>query len=158
MKATTESRPHTTVATRVAGEDIKPGDFVTTLHEIVELPSFLWSCSELTLPADEPVLRAAREHQDAALAVSCDVEHCFGLDRAGITKFRFGNVELLRAGHNAIEFAKLAVDLDARHSLLRRNDLAARQHGELTWITASEVVFYARTGFAPALQGTSRAW
>lgn len=45
----------TTVAARVAGEDIHEGDFVAILNEIVELPSFLWSCSGATLPADEPV-------------------------------------------------------------------------------------------------------
>lgn len=51
----TETKPQTTVAARVAGEDIKLGDYVTVLNEIVELPSFLWSCSGGTLPADEPV-------------------------------------------------------------------------------------------------------
>ena len=55
METTTETNYQTTVAARVAGEDIKQGDYVTVLNEIVELPSFLWSCSGSTLPADEPV-------------------------------------------------------------------------------------------------------
>ncbi|QEG39254.1 hypothetical protein [Roseimaritima ulvae] len=45
----------TNVAARVAGEDIQPGDYVTVLNEIVELPSYLWGCSGGTLPADELV-------------------------------------------------------------------------------------------------------
>lgn len=57
MKTTTETRSKsvTTVAARIAGEDILKGDFVTILSEIVELPSFLWSCSSIALPFDEPV-------------------------------------------------------------------------------------------------------
>jgi hypothetical protein len=51
----TKSKAQTTVAARITGEDIQPGDYVTVLNEIVELPSFLWSCSGTTLPMDEPV-------------------------------------------------------------------------------------------------------
>ena len=54
METTTEANYQTTVAARVAGEDIKRGDYVTVLNEIVELPSFLWCCGG-TLPADEAV-------------------------------------------------------------------------------------------------------
>lgn len=55
METTTETRSQTTVASRVAGEDIRRGDYVTVLNEIVEFPSFLWNCSSSTLPADEPI-------------------------------------------------------------------------------------------------------
>ena len=57
MKTTTETRSKTatTVAARIAGEDIAKGDFVTILSEIIEAPSFLWSCSSVSLPPDEPV-------------------------------------------------------------------------------------------------------
>jgi hypothetical protein len=57
MKTTTEtgSKTVTTVAARIAGEDIAKGDYVTILSEIIELPSFLWSCSSVSLPIDEPV-------------------------------------------------------------------------------------------------------
>ena len=55
MKATTASNFQTTVAARIAGEDINKGDYVTVLNEIVELPSFLWNYSGAALPADEPV-------------------------------------------------------------------------------------------------------
>ncbi len=55
MKTTTETRSATTVAARIAGEDIAIGDFVTVLSEIIEVPSFLWCCSSVSLPPDEPV-------------------------------------------------------------------------------------------------------
>jgi hypothetical protein len=57
MKTTTETEAKTvtTVAARIAGEDIAKGDYVTILSEIIELPSFLWSCSGFSLPTDEPV-------------------------------------------------------------------------------------------------------
>ena len=55
MKATTETPSRTTVAARIAGEDINQGDYVSVLNEIVELPSFMWSCSAASLPVEEPV-------------------------------------------------------------------------------------------------------
>ena len=55
MNTTTEINFQTTVAARVAGEDLVEGDFVSVLTEIIELPSFLWNCSDVALPADEPV-------------------------------------------------------------------------------------------------------
>ena len=55
MKSTTETKAVTTVASRIAGEDIQRGDYVTVLSEIIEVPSFLWSCSGISLPTDEPV-------------------------------------------------------------------------------------------------------
>lgn len=55
MTSTTELESHTTVAARVAGEDIQRGDYVTVLNEIVELPSFLWCDSSFSLPTNEPV-------------------------------------------------------------------------------------------------------
>lgn len=56
MKSTTEEAVFTTnVAARIASEDIKPGDFVTTLTELIEFPSFLWSCDSLAAPKDELV-------------------------------------------------------------------------------------------------------
>lgn len=57
MKTTTDKRSQsvTTVAARIAGEDIAQGDYVTLLSEIIEIPSFLWGCSDFSLPADEPI-------------------------------------------------------------------------------------------------------
>ena len=57
MKTKTDSRTSaaTTVATRIAGEDIAKGDYITVLSEIIEAPSFLWDCSGLSIPFDEPV-------------------------------------------------------------------------------------------------------
>lgn len=45
----------TSVVARIAGEDLKPGDFVTVLTEMIELPSFLWSCDSAATPKDELV-------------------------------------------------------------------------------------------------------
>ena len=55
MNTTTEVCPETTVAARIAGEDIACGDFVSVLNEIIELPSFLWNGSAVSLSAEEPV-------------------------------------------------------------------------------------------------------
>ena len=54
-KTKTRSKSVTTVAARIAGEDIAKGDYITVLSEIIEVPSFLWSCSGLSHPIDEPV-------------------------------------------------------------------------------------------------------
>ena len=45
----------TSVVARIAGEDLKPGDFVTALTEMIELPSFLWCCDSAAAPKDELV-------------------------------------------------------------------------------------------------------
>ncbi len=55
MNTTTETYSDTTVAARIAGEDIACGDFVSVLNEIIELPSFLWNGSAISLAAEEPV-------------------------------------------------------------------------------------------------------
>ena len=55
METTTETNYQTTVAARVAGEDIQEGDYVTVLNEIIEFPSYMWSSSAAALPPDEPV-------------------------------------------------------------------------------------------------------
>ena len=55
MKVATQTELKTTVAARIAGEDIACGDYVAVMNEIIELPSFLWSCSGASLAADEPV-------------------------------------------------------------------------------------------------------
>jgi len=45
MKSTPdEAVDPTRVVARIAGEDLKPGDFITTLTEMIELPTFLWCC------------------------------------------------------------------------------------------------------------------
>ena len=44
-----------TLAKALAPEEIRPGEFVSMLHEIVELPSFLWTADASVLPVDEPI-------------------------------------------------------------------------------------------------------
>ena len=47
--------PPATLASTVAPEDLQPGDFVTLLHFVCELPSYLWCADAATMPVDEPV-------------------------------------------------------------------------------------------------------
>ena len=54
MKASATTSDETNVARPLAGEDLRCGDFVSVLYEIVEWPSFFWTCNP-SLPADEPV-------------------------------------------------------------------------------------------------------
>lgn len=55
MKVSTPTDLKTTVAARIAGEDIACGEFVAVMNEIVELPSFLWDSSGVSLAPHEPV-------------------------------------------------------------------------------------------------------
>ena len=55
MESTTKTKSRTTVAARVAGEDIRQGDYVTVLNEALEFMSFLWNGSGAALPPDELV-------------------------------------------------------------------------------------------------------
>ncbi len=55
MKHTTDTRLETTLAASVAGEDIACDDFIAVMNEIVELPSYLWSGCDVSLPPDELV-------------------------------------------------------------------------------------------------------
>ncbi|QDU56762.1 hypothetical protein [Aeoliella mucimassa] len=55
MKVTENNTLETSVAARVAGEDIKVGDHVAILHETVEFPSYLWGASAISLEAEEAV-------------------------------------------------------------------------------------------------------
>lgn len=56
MKSTTDKAAvPTSVVARIAGEDLKPGDFITALTEMIELPSFLWCCDSVATPKDELV-------------------------------------------------------------------------------------------------------
>ena len=43
------------VVKALAPEDIQPGDFVTLLHVIREVPSYFWCADASLLPVDEPV-------------------------------------------------------------------------------------------------------
>ncbi|MCA9036568.1 MAG: hypothetical protein KDA91_15640 [Planctomycetaceae bacterium] len=51
----TKTNSSTSVVAQVAGEDVRAGDYITVLNEVVELPSFLWGCSETSFPPDEMV-------------------------------------------------------------------------------------------------------
>jgi hypothetical protein len=55
MKSQTTASSETNVSRSLAAEDLRCGDFVAILHEIVEWPSFFWSCDGQVLPPDELV-------------------------------------------------------------------------------------------------------
>lgn len=55
MKTALQPELETTVAARIAGEDIASGDFVAVMNEIIEFPSYMWCCSGASLAPDEPV-------------------------------------------------------------------------------------------------------
>lgn len=44
-----------TLAKALAPEDVRPGDYVTPLDEVAEVPSFYWDCDEAMLPRAELV-------------------------------------------------------------------------------------------------------
>jgi hypothetical protein len=55
MKTPHPTRDETLVARTLAAEDLRRGDFVSILHEILEYPSFYWSCDAQLWPPDELV-------------------------------------------------------------------------------------------------------
>lgn len=55
MKTVAEQSPETYVAKSLAAEDLRLGDFVCVLLEVVEVPSYLWNCDSHVLPPDETV-------------------------------------------------------------------------------------------------------
>jgi hypothetical protein len=44
-----------TLAKALAPEDVQPGDYVTPLYVIAEVPSYWWCADDWSLPRDEPV-------------------------------------------------------------------------------------------------------
>ncbi|WP_139228319.1 hypothetical protein [Planctomicrobium piriforme] len=62
MSADSESR----LAQRLAPEDVRCGDFVTTLNEVVEVPSFVWYSEAANLAPDQMV-RLTRRAEDAGV-------------------------------------------------------------------------------------------
>ncbi|MDA0833167.1 MAG: hypothetical protein O2955_04125 [Planctomycetota bacterium] len=53
---TTQLDTHeTTLAKPIAAEDLRHGDYVAVLSEILEIPSFLWCGETSSLPANEAV-------------------------------------------------------------------------------------------------------
>ncbi|MFO0941128.1 MAG: hypothetical protein U0930_10200 [Pirellulales bacterium] len=53
METTSQVEFQTRVVTRIAGEDIQPGDFITISSEVIELPSYFWCCDSLATAKDE---------------------------------------------------------------------------------------------------------
>jgi hypothetical protein len=54
-ECTSTAAVEATLAKALAPEDIRPGDFVTPLFTITELPSFWWSGESWNIPHDQPV-------------------------------------------------------------------------------------------------------
>jgi hypothetical protein len=51
-------------ARSLAAEDLKRGDYVAILHEVVEWPSFFWDCDVQLLPPDQPVRIVCRGSEE----------------------------------------------------------------------------------------------
>ncbi len=49
-----DRRPRATLAKALAPEEVRPGQYVTPLVEVAEVPSFYWD-DDVMLPRDEPV-------------------------------------------------------------------------------------------------------
>jgi hypothetical protein len=60
MKSDATTNTETCVSRSLAAEDLKCGNFVGILHEIVEWPSFFWGCDRQLLPPDELVRLVCR--------------------------------------------------------------------------------------------------
>ena len=62
MASSQKTKPNTnaaaadaTLAKALAPEDIRPGDYVTPLHVIAEVPSYWWCDDDWSAPREEPV-------------------------------------------------------------------------------------------------------
>jgi hypothetical protein len=55
MKTEPQTPTALCVASPLAAEDLRRGDYVSILYEIVEYPSFFWSCDPQLLTPGEPV-------------------------------------------------------------------------------------------------------
>jgi len=55
MTTATTTREDTFVARPLAPEDVRVGDYISVLHETLELPTFLWCCEPHVAPLDEMV-------------------------------------------------------------------------------------------------------
>lgn len=55
-KPTRKAAPEATLARTLAPEEIRPGDFVATLYEIVEFPPWMW-CTDPTLTRRDETVR-----------------------------------------------------------------------------------------------------
>lgn len=53
METETDRAYNTSTVIRIAGEDIKPGDYVALFAETIEFPSFFWCCDTTSMPKDE---------------------------------------------------------------------------------------------------------
>jgi hypothetical protein len=51
----TPSDTNSELSRTLAAEDVRRGDYVSILHEIVELPSYYWNCEAWTHPPEQPV-------------------------------------------------------------------------------------------------------
>src|SRR5687768_4489623 len=60
MKSEATTSCDTYVSRSLAAEDLRCGDFVAILHEVVEWPSFFWHCDAQLLPPDQPVRLVCR--------------------------------------------------------------------------------------------------
>jgi hypothetical protein len=54
-RETTHEAAVATLAKSLAPEEIRPGDFVTPIYAVAEVPSYWWCADDWNTPRDEPV-------------------------------------------------------------------------------------------------------
>jgi hypothetical protein len=69
MKTTPSTTVHATVAATVAPEDLRCGDYVAILHEVVQLPSFFWRDALALEPHEMVKMRCIPEGNGTPLKV-----------------------------------------------------------------------------------------
>lgn len=63
MKTERSNNSETCLARPLAAEDLRRGDFVSILHEVVEYPSFFWCSDPQLWPPGEPVRMQLRPRE-----------------------------------------------------------------------------------------------
>jgi hypothetical protein len=97
-----------TLAKALAPEEIRAGDFVIVLHEIVEWPSWIW-CDDATLGSREEVVRVCVTPRDAAAPLEvCSVCLPFVLVREPCRRERIVDIRRHRLARLDSAFARIA--------------------------------------------------
>jgi hypothetical protein len=97
-----------TLAKALAPEEIRAGDFVAVLHEIVEWPSWFW-CDDATLGPREEVVRMCVTPRDVAAPLEvCAVCLPFVLIREPCRRERIVDIRRQRLARLDAAFARVA--------------------------------------------------
>jgi hypothetical protein len=127
MKSQENDKCGSSVARSLAPDDLRCGDFVSILHEVVEWPSFFWSCDPQLWPPSEPV-RVQQLASDSGTPLKV---------KAICLPFVF--VKLPSGQHRTLDLRQ--------HKLVRLN----AQYAEAVWKTMSKKTSTRRTSATAGL-------